>query len=1039
MKLLSSLALCLAATARLCAQAPAITSLSPASGAPGISVTINGSNFGSSPAANTVYFGAVRGTVTSASPGALTVTVPVGATYKPVTVATANLVASSPTPFAVAYAGGGSTLSASSFAAAQTFGGGGYATEGDLDGDGHIDIVYTSFSGNIITLARNTGSGGSLAFATSIYGGLQNPIAVKAADLTGDGLLDLVVVSNTGNGVYVLRNTSTVGSIAFAAAQAFGTGSSSRNVAVADFDGDGRLDLAVSNQGANTVSVLRNTSISNTVSFASKVDLVTAAEPEGVAAGDLDGDGKPEIAAAGYTSASQVSIFKNTSVPGTISFSTKQDLSTAAWPWDVAIVDLNGDSKKELLVSANSANQLSVFQNTTTAGTLTFAARQDFPLGASPRGLGIGEINGDGKPDVAAACYFSSSLVSVLRNTSTGTTISFANRVDYGTSTGAGNLVAADLNGDGLTDLLSANSQSNSLSYLKNQLPIVPVCPALLTPANGATGIAGGLPLELKWRTDPVATAYTLRITPQSGPALVFVATDTAYLFTPVSGMTYTWSVTPTNMVDASTICSAFSFVTCASVAAGVTVSSTSTDKCALDSILLTASPAGAGRQWFLDGTAVTGATGGTLWAKAPGSYTVRVLSGGCYSDPSNAIVITNLATPAKPALSAVGSSTFCQGGSVQLTSSLNSNNQWFNGATAVSGANGISYSATQTGSYYVRVSNTGTGCVNYSDTVAVAVLPTPSAPTVSAGGPLGFCAGGSLALNSSAAAGNRWSRDGVLIAGATGVQYTATQSGSYTVAVTENGCVSASSAAVVVTVNAIPVAPGITAASGSICNGDSSLLHASSVSGNQWFLDNTPISSATTADLYAKTAGTYTVRTTQNGCVSPSSAGQTIVVNALPAVPAIAVSGNLLSTASGMASYQWYLDNVAINGATAAQYTATQTGVYKVQVTNGAGCRNTSANLNHIVTAISEIAWSGVTVRFFPNPVTDFLQVRVSGTSSRNLSLRILDGAGRPVRQLPLTGGLNRVSLTGLAAGVYNAVITGPSGEAAVRILKGN
>jgi hypothetical protein len=1038
MKRFLSAALCLAAAARLSAQAPVVSSFSPATGAPGTAVTISGSNFSATASANAVYFGAVRATVTAASASSLTVTVPVGATYQQITVATGNLLGASATPFSTAYAGGGLSLSSSSFAAAQGLSGGGFVTEGDLDGDGRIDLVYTNFSGNLITVARNTGAGGALSVSTNIFGGMVNPISVKAADLTGDGLLDLIVVTYTGNGFYVLRNTSTSGTITFAAAQAFSTGAGARKVATADFDGDGRIDVVVSNQDANTVSVLRNTSVANVISFASKVDLVTVAAPEGVAAGDLDGDGKAEIAAAGYTGASQVSVFRNNSVPGAIAFSAKQDFATAAWPWDAAIADMNGDGKAELLVSANSDNKLSVFPNTTAAGTLSFGTRQDFTLSSSPRGLGIGDVNGDGKPDVAAACYFSSSVVSVLQNTSTASTISFASKVDLGAGTGAGNVVVADLNNDGLTDLLSANSQSNSLSYFKNQLPLVPLCPALLAPANGATGLAGGLSLQLLWRKDAHASGYTLRVVPQTGTPTTLVLTDTSTLFVPVSGMTYTWSVTPTNMIDAATVCNSFSFTTCASVAAGVTLTSPATDKCALDSILLTASPAGSGRQWFLDGTAVAGATGDQLWAKSAGTYTVRVLTGGCYSDASNAIVINNLATPAKPTLSAVGSSTFCQGGSLQLTSSITSNNQWFNGVNAISGATGTTYSATQSGTFYVRVSNTTTGCFNYSDTMFVTVLPTPAAPTVTAGGPLTFCAGGSVTLTSSSASGNRWSRDGVLITGATATQYAVTQSGSYTVAVTQNGCVSASSAATVVIVNLIPAPPVITAASGSICSGDSSLLHSSVGSGNQWFFDNTAITGATAADYYAKLNGTYTVTTTQNGCVSAGSQGQTIFVNALPAVPVITVSGNLLSTALGMATYQWYLDNVAITGATAAQYTATQTGVYKVQVATVAGCRNSSANLNHVVTAVSEITWSGLTIRFFPNPVTDRLQVRVSGTSPRNLSLRILDAAGRPVRFVRLTTGLNVVSLNGLAVGVYNAIVTGPSGEAGIKILKG-
>ena len=80
------------------------------------------------------------------------------------------------------------------------------------------------------------------------------------------------------------------------------------DAAIGDLDGDGEPDLAVVNNGSNTVSVFRNTSTSGSVSFASKVDFTTGTSPYSIAIGDLDGDGKADImspydavpSAAGY-------------------------------------------------------------------------------------------------------------------------------------------------------------------------------------------------------------------------------------------------------------------------------------------------------------------------------------------------------------------------------------------------------------------------------------------------------------------------------------------------------------------------------------------------------------------------------------------------------------------------------------------------------------------------------------------------------------------------------------------------------------------
>ena len=157
------------------------------------------------------------------------------------------------------------------------------------------------------------------------------------------------------------------------------------------------------------------------------------------------------------------------------------------------------------------------------------------------------------------------------------------------------------------------------------------------------------------------------------------------------------------------------------------------------------------------------------------------------------------------PTVTAGGAVTFCEGGSVTLQSSTGSGNQWYRNGSPIPGATAASYQAGVSGSYTVRTSVDACSSTD-SNAVAVTVNAVPATPTISVGGPTTFCAGGSVTLTSSHAAGNQWYRNGVALDGETGQVFVASSSGSYTVMTTSSGCASATSAATAVTVNPKPV-----------------------------------------------------------------------------------------------------------------------------------------------------------------------------------------------------------------------------------------
>jgi 6-phosphogluconolactonase (cycloisomerase 2 family) len=475
---------------------PTITSFSPASGPVGTIDTIFGTNFSTTAASNIVYFGATRATVSSAIATRLIVTVPASATFQFITVQTGGLTAYSSKPFIVTFTSSGGGFSSSTFASKVDFTSGSYPSSvavGDLDGDGKPDVAVANSLSNTVSVFRDSSTSGSVSFAARVdftTGFVPNGVAIS--DLDGDGKPDMAVTNYNSTTVSVFRNTSTgSGSVSFAAKVDYTTGTNPLSIKISDMDGDGKSDLVVANYGSNTVSVFRNGSTSGTISFATKVDFTTRGRPSGVALGDLNADGKPDIAVTNNDS-NYVSVFKNTGTSGTISFATRVDIATGTSPTGDAIGDLDGDGNAELVV--NWASAVSVYRNTTSSGSISFAAKVDYTTGSGPTIVNIGNMDGDGKPDLAVANY-NSNTVSIFKNGSSSGTISFASKVDYGTGSGPTDVAIADIDADGKPDLTVANQTATTISVLRNTGVFLPV--KLIS----FTGLPGAADTYLTWTT----------------------------------------------------------------------------------------------------------------------------------------------------------------------------------------------------------------------------------------------------------------------------------------------------------------------------------------------------------------------------------------------------------------------------------------------------------------------------------------------------------------------------------------------------------
>jgi hypothetical protein len=332
---------------------PTITTFSPSSGPIGTIVTITGTNFNSIPADNIVFFGATQATVSDATTTELTVNVPAGASYQfiSITDTSTGLSAYSTQPFITTFYCGG-------------------------------DIDTVSFADSV-----------NFTAATS-------PFYVTVGDLNADGLPDLAIANWFPGTISIFKNTTSGTAISFDPKVDYPAGSRPRIATIGDIDGDGKPDLAVANVSSNTVSIFKNTSTGGNISFLAVATLLTGAGPESVSIGDLDGDGKPDLAVENYVS-NTFSVFKNTTASEIISFDTKVDYATGLYPGGSSVCDLDGDSKPDVVITNYTSNTVSVFKNTSTIGTISFAPKVDYATGSNPGNLSRGDLDGDGKPDLA--------------------------------------------------------------------------------------------------------------------------------------------------------------------------------------------------------------------------------------------------------------------------------------------------------------------------------------------------------------------------------------------------------------------------------------------------------------------------------------------------------------------------------------------------------------------------------------------------------------------------------------------------------------
>jgi hypothetical protein len=334
----------------------------------------------------------------------------------------------------------------------------------DLNGDGLPDVVVANSGTDDVSILVNTTAPGATtpSFEPSVDVPVApSPFAVLVVDLNADDKPDVVTPASGADVVTVLLNTTADGATAptFADAVDFPTESSPADVDAADFDGDGALDLAVVARGADAVLVLRNDTAPGALTpvFTVVSGVEAGMTPRFLVAGDLGGDDQPDLAVM-TEGDDDVAVYVNTKTetdPDPI-FSDGIVVGTFLVPSAFDAGELNGDGQLDLVIATGDTNSVSAYVNVSTGQSPVFAGSGDANTGLGPFTLAAGDLDADGLDDVAVANYIDGT-VTVLRNrTPPDSELVVLEPEELPTGEGPFSIAIGDLNSDGKADLAVA-------------------------------------------------------------------------------------------------------------------------------------------------------------------------------------------------------------------------------------------------------------------------------------------------------------------------------------------------------------------------------------------------------------------------------------------------------------------------------------------------------------------------------------------------------------------------------------------------------
>lgn len=329
---------------------------------------------------------------------------------------------------------------------------------GDFNKDGKLDLVAANLFANTISVLLGDGTGG-FSLPTNlpvVADGKGSPAGLAVADFNSDNKLDLAVAIEYNPGrVFVMRGD---GAGNFSVSNMLDAGVNTTTVAIGDFNDDSKPDLAAVNKGdvvlalAGNVSVFVNDGLGG---FGTATNFSAGSTPVAIVTGNFDNDSSTDLAVANSAS-NNISILAGN---GAGSFTAASNIPVGTNPSGIVAGQFNGDTRLDLAVTNTGSDNVSVLLANGSGG---FGAATNYSSGITPFGIGTGDFDGNGKTDLAVANGFANQASVLLNDGSGGFGAPLASNVGSQPLS----LAVGDFNGDTKADLAVANSSSNNISIL---------------------------------------------------------------------------------------------------------------------------------------------------------------------------------------------------------------------------------------------------------------------------------------------------------------------------------------------------------------------------------------------------------------------------------------------------------------------------------------------------------------------------------------------------------------------------------------------